>query len=119
MRKQVVMVVILMLMAVWPVTAQDSAQVRATWNPPTTGSPVVMYTLEVLEDGMPFVVAETPDTTYVFTAQHGVPYVARVLGTDDQDRDGPWSLWSDPFVFDAGPPGGCGAPRLEVVGDKR
>lgn len=121
MRKQTVKVVALAFMlatvSVWPVSAQDSPQVRAVWSPPTTGSPVVEYWLEILEDGVPFMLVETPDTAHVFqpgTFQPDIEYIARVQGVDARDRHGPWSSPSEPYVFDAGPPGSCGVVRWEA-----
>jgi hypothetical protein len=93
-----------------PVAAGAPA-VTATWDAPTEGSPVVFYVLEIYEDGELFIVDTTEDTSFVVPAGiflAGPQYTARVRGVDAQDRTGPWSLWSDPYVFDPGPPGGCG-----------
>lgn len=100
---------ILALMVI-PVTAGSPA-VTASWDPPTEGSPVVFYVLEIYEAGALFLSEQVYETSYLIPAgvfQANVPYTARVRGVDAQGRTGPWSLWSDEYVFDPGPPGGCG-----------
>jgi hypothetical protein len=96
----------------------ESPQVTGRWTAPTEGSPVVFYELEVLAGEEPFLVVTTEDTQYLFapgTFEVDVPYVARVRGVDAKDREGPWSEWSEPFIWDPGPPGGCG-PFNWIVG---
>jgi hypothetical protein len=100
----------ILALLVIPVSASSPA-VTASWEAPTEGSPVVFYVLEIYEDGVLFIFDTTENTSYVVEAgifQAGPQYTARVRGVDAQDRTGPWSLWSDPYVFDPGPPGGCG-----------
>lgn len=91
--------------------AQSSPTVTATWTAPTEGSPVVEYELRITgSDGSEFTVY-TADLTYQFapgTFEPNVEYVATVRGKDAQDRAGPWSVPSNPYVFDPGPPGACG-----------
>ena len=101
-----------MVLAVLPPNASgQSPQVRATWEAPITGSPVVTYELEVLVDGVRHLFVTSETTSYVFapgTFEPSVAYIARVRGVDAQGRTGPWSLPSEPYVHDAGPPGLCG-----------
>lgn len=71
---------------------------RCSWDPPTYGTPVEHYVLQVITFG-----GDDPDTTtydnitdtfmdvwvkYTFT------YKARVAGVDAEGRQGPWSLWT-------------------------
>lgn len=72
--------------------------VSASWSPPTEGSPVEHYILQISRDGGPFeTVATTPDTTYQVELEHESTYIARVAGVDAQQRQGPWSEPSEPY----------------------
>lgn len=99
------LIVVLLVM----VACSVSAQVRATWKPPTTGSPVAEYVLEVYKRDQPYLSVVTPDTFYTFsdalaTWELYAPYTARVAGRDSIGRQGPWSEMSDPYILDPGVP---------------
>ena len=91
--------------------AQD-ANIVAQWDAPTEGSPVVHYIFQLSTDGGPFVTLSSTivGTTFEFTAPYNQTYVARVAGIDDQLRQGPYSLDSDPYTPDMGLPGAPGKP---------
>ena len=99
-----------------PASAQTSVQVTASWDPPTTGSPVVHYVLQLSVDGGQTygTVATVEDTSVQLELEIGQTYIARVAGVDSQDRQGPWSLPSDPYTPDIvpGPPGQPGQPMI-------
>ena len=107
---RILLIACILCLCVMPVSAAAPA-VTASWQAPTSGSPVVLYELEIYEDGVLFLSVDTPSTSHVIPAgtfADGVPYTARVRGVDAQARTGPWSLWSEEFIYDPGPPGACG-----------
>ena len=105
----------------------DLPKVAWQWTAPTTGSPVAHYVGEMR------VVDYSPaDTFYVpidsipictpaddcppgaggvfeFDYQYGREVSFRVAGVDSLGRQGPWSLWADPWR-DNGPPSEPGQP---------
>lgn len=88
---------------------QQTAEVRASWTAPITGSPVVTYVLQLSRDGEPFETYATTDTTTVIMSLDVLhEYIARVAGVDALDRQGPWSEPSSPYLVDPGPPGSPG-----------
>jgi hypothetical protein len=96
-----------------PAAAQTSVQVTASWNPPTEGSPVVHYVLQLSIDGGNFTtVATVEGVSHVLELEIDRTYIARVAGVDAQDRQGPWSLPSDPYTPDVGAPGQPGKPMI-------
>ena len=101
-------ILLVIIMIVVAGTAAADA-VTAHWSAPTTGSPVVEYVLELYESDALVLTTTTPDTFYTFSEDEmNVPfgtYVARVAGRDIQDRQGPWSPWSPPYILDVGQPG--------------
>lgn len=94
--------------------AQD---VTFTWTAPTEGSPVVVYQVQLSENGGPYttVSASETDTQYTFSLDYGTTYTVRVAGVDAQGRRGPWSLPSDPYTPDLGPPGTPGKPSIVQI----
>ena len=103
----------LSLIFVVPAAAQTTVQVTATWNPPTTGSPVQHYILQLSTNGGPFTtVASVAGNSFALDLVVGVTYTARVAGVDSQDRQGSWSETSDPYTPDLGPPGQPGKPLV-------
>lgn len=86
----------------------ECLNLRFTWSPPTTGSPVVLYEFAANTDSTsaPTVVASSPTNVVIYDIQVGTWYL-RVRGVDEFDRKGPWS-WAARFV-DAGTPSRCGA----------
>jgi hypothetical protein len=103
----------IMALAALPAAAQTTVEVTASWTPPTEGSPVHHYVLQLSTDGGPFTtVGSVTGTSYVMDLEIGRTYVARVSGVDDQSRQGPWSESSDPYTPDVGPPGAPGKPII-------
>lgn len=75
-------------------------RLTATWTPPTTGSPVVFYKLEVeaatAADTLRISRARIGGTVYVCVLPLEFESVrARAAGVDAQLRSGPWSEWAD------------------------
>ena len=104
---------VLSLVGALPAAAQTSVQVTASWNPPTEGSPVQHYVFQLSIDGAPFsTIGTVQGTSYQLELEIGRTYIARVAGVDAQDRQGPWSLPSDPYAPDVGPPGQPGKPII-------
>jgi hypothetical protein len=105
--------VILVLLAATPAAwAQTSVDITYTWTPPTTGSAVHHYVVEVSVAGSPYYQVDTvTSNTYTFTAPIGETHQVRVAGVDAQDRQGPYSQPSDPYIPDVGPPGQPGKPQ--------
>ena len=100
------------LLGALPAAAQ-TVQVTASWTPPTEGSPVDHYILQISTDGGPFAtVGSVTGTSYTLNLTVNNTYIARVAGVDDQDRQGVWSLGSDPYTPDLGPPGQPGKPII-------
>ena len=101
------------LIGALPAAAQTTVEVTASWTPPTVGSPVHHYILQLSTDGGPFAtVGSVTGTSYVLELAVGQTYVARVAGIDDQGRQGPFSEDSDPYSPDVGPPGQPGKPVI-------
>lgn len=71
---------------------------RCSWDEPTYGTPVHHYILQVVKLGSANIETTTVDNIMneyhdVFV-EFGLTYKARVAGVDDQNRQGPWSLWT-------------------------
>lgn len=97
---------VLALLLATAACAQSTVPVVVTWSVPTTGSPVVEYTLQLSSDGGPYATFATTATTSVeiqLTAGH--TYTARVAGKDFKGRMGEYSAPSLPYEADSGPPG--------------
>ena len=88
----------------------------ASWQPPTEGSPVVNYHLELWTStpGEGYTLLElvwsgaTPETSLQIPEGIMVlntTYRARVNGEDAQGRVGPWSIPSHAYTYDLGEPG--------------
>jgi len=91
--------------------AAQTVDATATWTAPTEGSPVDHYVVQISQDGGPYQNAgSTQTTTITLQLQVGSSYTVRVAGVDAQDRQGPWSLSSDPYTPELGPPGQPGKP---------
>jgi hypothetical protein len=109
--KRVTLILIVVLVGVVALAqTYDSPTPMASWRPPTEGSPVVVYHLQVLDEVMGEIVfsVSTPDTFYRIPPGVMQPlegYIARVRGEDAVQRVGPWSLPSDVYVYDPGAPG--------------
>lgn len=118
MRRWVAVAIAIALCFYPPWLRAESPQVTAQWTAPTSGSPVALYVLQVYTGEDLFLEVTSDSTQYIFapgTFQVDVPYVARVKGVDARDRSGPWSEWSEAYVWDPGPPSACG-PINWIVG---
>lgn len=103
---------LLLLLAATPSLAVP-VQAVATWNAPSTGSPVAHYEVQLKTDAGNWVsVPDTTATSYLFTLESGHTYRVHVAGVDAQGRQGPWSADSDPYTPDLGAPG---APSKPIV----
>lgn len=106
-----------LVMLVVTLSWAQSPEVTASWTAPTEGSPVVEYELIVQGSDGSVITVYTVMTQYVFPAGTFDPiieYVAIVRGKDAQDRYGPWSVPSDPYVYDPGPPGSCSPVQWNI-----
>jgi hypothetical protein len=90
---------------------QEPLRIRCQWTRPTTGSPVAIYQLQIVD------VNGGLDTTYVVPAQAGEvqeyifadgdymrEYRARVRGIDADGDEGPWSPWSPLVAYEVEDP---------------
>lgn len=67
----------------------EAGVATGTWNPPTDGSPALLYSIHLEYYGV------APDTFFVWPIPAWADSVrARVAGIDAQGRQGEWSLWS-------------------------
>ena len=91
---------------------------RALWSPPTTGSPVVYYVLQVWEtDGDLIWSVTVADTTVVVEdgfIEPMIRYMARVAGVDAHERQGPWSEWGNDYIYAPGIPESPGTPVWSI-----
>ena len=93
--------------------AQTEVSVNYTWTAPTTGSPVDHYVIQhSLNSGAWTQIATSSGNTYTLIASIGDSHQIRVAGVDDQARQGPFSMASDPYTPELGPPGQPGKPIL-------
>lgn len=93
--------------------ALADVQVNFSWTAPTTGTPVDHYVIQhAVNGGSWTLVATSATNSYTLTASEGDSHQIRVAGVDAQDRQGVYSISSDPFTPDAGPPGQPGKPIL-------
>lgn len=97
-------IILLVAMSVsYPAAAET---ITYTWTPCDGGSPAVDYRMEVEIDG------EAVDSFRIgnSSAEHTIEVqsakvvAVRVAGVDSQDRQGPWSEWSEDYTADDGPP---------------
>lgn len=98
---------------------QTVQSVKYSWTAPTAGSPAVQYTIQLRIDGGAWVDhGSSLLTEYVFANEfeYFKTYEVRVAGVDQLGRQGPFSLSSDPYMPDLGPPTAPGTPFLiEVI----
>ena len=93
--------------------AQAEVQVNYTWTAPTTGSPVDHYVVQhSINGGQWAQIATTNENSYTLSATVGQSHQIRVAGVDAEDRQGPFSVASDPYMPDLGAPGQPGKPIL-------
>lgn len=93
--------------------AQDVMTTSYQWTAPTTGSAVDHYVVQHLESNGDWVTVGNTDTnSYTLDLAVGVTHTVRVAAVDAEDRQGPWSVPSDPYTPDPGAPGQPGKPIL-------
>ena len=103
------------LLAVLMPAASSLAQVPVnySWTAPSTGTPVEHYVVEhSINGGQWTQIDTTNDNSYTLSASEGQSHQIRVAGVDSEDRQGPFSVASDPFMPDAGAPGQPGKPII-------
>jgi hypothetical protein len=104
-----------LLAVVLPVTASlaQEVDVNYTWSAPTTGTPVDHYVVQHSVDGGQWIqIGTTNDNTFTLSAEVGQSHQIRVAGVDAQDRQGPFSVASDPYMPEETAPGQPGKPIL-------
>lgn len=113
------MMILTVLLSLGAVNAFAAAPpVTYTWTAPTTGSPVVRYTVELRTNGAAWVEVSSATTspTYTFsTFDYLKTYEVRVAGVDALNRKGAYSNSSDPYMPDQGIPGAPGKPAVVTV----
>jgi hypothetical protein len=93
--------------------AQTEVDVNYSWTAPTTGSPVDHYVIQhSINDGSWTQIATSASNSYTLTATVGDSHRIRVAGVDAQSRQGGFSVASDAYEPDVGPPGQPGQPIL-------
>jgi hypothetical protein len=93
--------------------AQTEIAVSYTWTAPTTGTAVEYYVVEHSVNGGQWTqVDTTTENSYTLNATLGQSHQIRVAGVDAENRQGPFSNASDPYMPDAGAPGQPGKPIL-------
>lgn len=87
--------------------SKDSAPDEVySWTAPTTGAPVHHYVAEVLVNRTDTLVFDNlPTTTLQFPAKYGDDYMVRVAAVSAENRRGPWSNWSVPYMVEVETPG--------------
>ena len=84
---------------------KDAPPVNYVWTAPTEGSRVVFYRVQLSRnDGEFAVIDSTPTTSYTLAVEWGDKYVIRVAGVDAADRQGPYSIPSEPYPPETPPP---------------
>ena len=105
-----------MLAAILPAAsslAQTEMPVSYTWTAPTTGTAVEFYVIEHSVDGGQWTqIATSTENSYTLNATVGQSHQIRVAGMDANNRQGIFSVASDPYLPDAGAPGQPGKPIL-------
>ena len=93
--------------------AQTEMPVSYTWTAPTTGTAVEQYVVEHSVNGGQWTqIATTSENSYTLDATVGQSHQIRVAGVDASNRQGLFSMASDPYMPDAGAPGQPGKPIL-------
>jgi len=97
--------------------AQMAPETTYVWEAPTYGTPVVEYVVELNINGGGWIeLARTPNVTYTFTTfEYLNTYEVRVAGVDALDRQGPFSISSDPYTPDLGAPGAPSKPIIKTI----
>ena len=91
--------------------AQTEMSVSYTWTAPSSGTAVDHYVVEHSVDGGTWTQIATVSTnSYTLSALVGNSHQIRVAGVDASDRQGVFSVASDPYSPDPGAPSQPGKP---------
>jgi hypothetical protein len=71
--------------------------ITATWSPPTTGSPPVLYYLHWVTN---HTTVTTDTTATIMVPTHADSVSARVYAEDELGRAGAWSEWGDKYPLE-------------------
>ena len=114
MRKLIIAGIVGLMLFAGTAFAQIAPDVTYVWTAPTTGSQVVKYVVELNIDGAGWLqVAEVTTATITFdTFEFLKTYEVRIAGVDAVDRQGPFSVSSDPYMPDLGAPGQPSKPVI-------
>ena len=114
MRKLIIAGILGLMMFAGTAFAQVAPDVTYVWTAPTTGSQVVKYVVELNIDGAGWLqVSEVTTETITFsTFEFLKTYEVRIAGVDAVDRQGPFSISSDPYTPDLGVPGQPSKPVI-------
>lgn len=116
MKKILSVISLVILMFALPLISNAQTTVPSVtyqWTTPAGGSPVVQYVVEVRVDGgdwVEYLTTSNETVTFVNTLEYLKTYEVRVAGVDALDRQGPFSVPSDPYTPDLGVPGQPGQP---------
>ena len=84
----------------------EGPELKIDWTAPTTGTPVEYYVAELLVNRTDTLFFDhIPHETLRFSSQIGNDYKVRVAAVDAEGIQGPWSIWSAPYMTEMGPPG--------------
>jgi hypothetical protein len=93
--------------------AQTEIPVSYTWTAPSVGTAVEFYVVQHSVDGGQWTqIATSTENSFTLNAAVGQSHQIRVAGVDASDRQGIFSVASDPYLPDAGAPGQPGKPIL-------
>ena len=93
--------------------AQTEMESSYTWTVPEGGSTVVHYVVQHrVDNGEWTQIATTPTNTYTLNLSVAHAHEIRVAGVDAENRVGPFSVPSDPYIPDPGAPQQPGKPIL-------
>ena len=109
------LLILLLALAGGQAMAQTEANAVANWGPPTYGTPVDHYILELSTDEGDWVqVASTSSTQQDLTLAEGHTYRIRVAGVDAAGHQGPYGLPSSSYAPEdlTSGPGKPGTPYL-------
>jgi hypothetical protein len=77
-----------------------------SWTAPTDGGSVHHYVAEVYVNRSKTLVFDNLTTTTLqFPAEYGDDYMVRVAAVNAENRQGPWSNWSEPYMVEVDSPG--------------
>ncbi len=110
---KITMFAVLLAVLMPAASAMAQVPVNYSWTAPTTGTSVEYYVVEhSINGGQWTQIDTTTENSYTLSASESESHQIRVAGVDSEDRQGPFSLPSDPFMPDAGAPGQPGKPII-------